>query len=234
MTYTDTNKNELTKPPQLIHDVSLLPPGGGGYYYLQLCFYGTYCLSMLFYGELTEKQLWHATFFDRYSGMEVPSSHWILFQYLMQIHFAECSIGLLTVVMSFALGLFFGYHAWLTSRGLTTNESSKWDAINRWHRQQTKQFRHAAAHSDDVTATAAADHHNDPGPAPVNIYNRGVVENWKEVIFPLSLRRREEDRRNRSTSNNKTIINSNYNNNNSNYNNISNNNNNNIISRKAD
>jgi hypothetical protein len=164
---------------------------------LQLCFYGTYCLSMLFYGELVEKQLWHATFFDRYSGMEVPSSHWILFQYLMQIHFAECSIGLITVVMSFALGLFFGYHAWLTSRGLTTNESSKWDAINRWHRQQTKQFRNAAAHNDDVTA--ASDHNNDPGPAPVNIYNRGLVENWKEVIFPLSLRRREEDRRRRNS-----------------------------------
>jgi hypothetical protein len=173
---------------------------------------------MLFYGELTEKQLWHATFFDRYSGMEVPSSHWIIFQYLMQTHFAECSIGLITVVMSFALGLFFGYHAWLTSRGLTTNESSKWDAINRWHRQQTKQFRNAAAahhHDAQHHVTAASDHHNDPGPAPVNIYNRGLVENWKEVIFPLSLRR---DRRNRSTSTN----------------NVNTSSNNNNISRKAD
>lgn len=28
----------------------------------------------------------------------------------------------------------------------------------------------------------------DPGPKAVNIYNRGFVENWKEVIFPISLR----------------------------------------------
>ena len=28
----------------------------------------------------------------------------------------------------------------------------------------------------------------DPGPRPTNIYNRGLVENWKEVLFPLSLR----------------------------------------------
>lgn len=30
----------------------------------------------------------------------------------------------------------------------------------------------------------------DPGPMPKNIYNRGFVENWKEVLFPISLRRR--------------------------------------------
>jgi hypothetical protein len=28
-----------------------------------------------------------------------------------------------------------------------------------------------------------------PGPEPKNIYNRGFVENWKEVIFPISLRK---------------------------------------------
>lgn len=29
----------------------------------------------------------------------------------------------------------------------------------------------------------------DPGPMPKNIYHRGFVENWKEVVFPRSLRR---------------------------------------------
>jgi hypothetical protein len=27
----------------------------------------------------------------------------------------------------------------------------------------------------------------DPGPVPENIYNRGFLENWKEVFFPVSL-----------------------------------------------
>lgn len=31
----------------------------------------------------------------------------------------------------------------------------------------------------------------DPGPMPKNIYNRGFVENWKDVLFPQSLQRRE-------------------------------------------
>lgn len=31
-----------------------------------------------------------------------------------------------------------------------------------------------------------------PGPPPVNIYDRGFVENWKEVIFPISLRKKRQ------------------------------------------
>ena len=31
-----------------------------------------------------------------------------------------------------------------------------------------------------------------PGPMPKNIYNRGFVENWKEVLFPVSLQRKAE------------------------------------------
>lgn len=46
----------------------------------------------------------------------------------------------------------------------------------------------------DNTASQQDDHDDDdrifyPGPPPVNIYNRGIVENWKEVIFPLSLQK---------------------------------------------
>ncbi len=33
-----------------------------------------------------------------------------------------------------------------------------------------------------------AEVYTDPGPVPKNIYNRGFVENWREVLFPLSLR----------------------------------------------
>jgi hypothetical protein len=29
----------------------------------------------------------------------------------------------------------------------------------------------------------------DPGPAPKNVHDRGFIENWKEVLFPISLRK---------------------------------------------
>lgn len=140
-------------------------------------------MATLFYGEILDKGLLTATFFDRFTGEEVGTSHWILFQYLFQSHFAEAAVLILMGAMSMALFLFLSYHIWLTSRGLTTNESYKWDAILKWHKIQSKRFREGTV-SDD------------PGPRPVNIYHQGFVENWKEVIFPKSLRnttRRKEE-----------------------------------------
>jgi hypothetical protein len=29
----------------------------------------------------------------------------------------------------------------------------------------------------------------DPGPTPKNVHDRGFIENWKEVLFPISLRK---------------------------------------------
>jgi hypothetical protein len=29
----------------------------------------------------------------------------------------------------------------------------------------------------------------DPGPVPKNVHDRGFIENWKEVLFPISLRK---------------------------------------------
>jgi palmitoyltransferase ZDHHC4 len=58
-----------------------------------------------------------------------------------------------------------------------------------------------------TTATANEDNSNnsatpsppvtniiDPGPVPPNLYNRGLIENWKEVLFPLSLRKEALER----------------------------------------
>jgi hypothetical protein len=35
----------------------------------------------------------------------------------------------------------------------------------------------------------SSEEYYDPGPVPKNIYDRGFVENWKEVLFPISLRK---------------------------------------------
>lgn len=39
---------------------------------------------------------------------------------------------------------------------------------------------------------------HDPGPMPKNIYDNGIVENWKEVVYPKSLRQDSLDRWKRS------------------------------------
>lgn len=37
--------------------------------------------------------------------------------------------------------------------------------------------------------SSTEDEYYDPGPMPKNIHDKGFVENWKEVLFPISLRK---------------------------------------------
>jgi hypothetical protein len=122
------------------------------------------------------------------------------------------------VVMAVALILFLSYHIYLTSLGMTTNESFKWGDVRRWHKSEMQRYNAAIKKGQsgvsldtrkaqpivgdgDVTCTPGAssgsvpdateqtDTVQDPGPFPKNIYDHGFVENWKEVIFPRSLRK---------------------------------------------
>ena len=40
-----------------------------------------------------------------------------------------------------------------------------------------------------IQESQEASEYFDPGPMPKNVYDRGFVENWKEVLFPISLRK---------------------------------------------
>jgi hypothetical protein len=53
-------------------------------------------------------------------------------------------------VMSIALGLFLGYHIWLTSHGLTTNESFKWDEIKKWYKKELRRYEEAVQNGEVI------------------------------------------------------------------------------------
>lgn len=185
------------------------------------CGYGGIIIASIFYGHLLKVNLLEAVFVDRFTGQEVPATKFLLFQYLFDRFALQCAVGILMGVMSIALGLFLGYHIWLTSRGMTTNESFKWDDVRKWHKFELNRYNDAvkqgllvsdsklqfkaSLQEKDVTCMSVAPDVNSekkrdeeevqmnaavkhPGPEPKNIYNRGFVENWKEVIFPISLR----------------------------------------------
>jgi hypothetical protein len=181
--------------------------------------------SRLFYGEILDKELLEVTFFNVNTGEEFKGSWTIIGQYLLQRHFYVAGVWLLMVAMTLCLGGFLGYHVWLTSVGMTTNESAKWAQVKKWHKQEVRRYKDAVKRGlvvpsksstsgpvvpdGDVGCTGAVggtptaeegnesdepDRIYDPGPYPKNIYNQGLIENWKDVFFPRSLRQEALER----------------------------------------
>ena len=110
---------------------------------------------------------------------------------------------------------------YITSCNRTTNEDSKWTDITKWYKKEQKRYRDAVkkglvkensatfaspetpkVKDGDVSCTGGGaglvkDAGNagyvDPGPLPHNLYDRGFLENWKEVLFPISRRKEAVD-----------------------------------------
>jgi palmitoyltransferase ZDHHC4 len=170
-----------------------------------MCVYGTVLLCKLFAGEIEDKQLFQVTFFDKASGKEYPADNWVVFQYMFHRHMYAAGILTIMAVMAIALAGFLGYHGYITSIGMTTNESYKWAEVRKWHKSQVKIYQEYQKQQQTLkdgspTSDNGQQHHvpqpveavEDPGPMPKNIYNRGFIENWKEVMFPKSLQRKAE------------------------------------------
>ncbi len=75
-----------------------------------MCVYGSAICSLLFWGEIQEKQLLQITFFDRATGEHVRSNMFIVSQYLFTRKTLEFAILAVMFVMGIALGGFLGYH----------------------------------------------------------------------------------------------------------------------------
>ncbi|KAL3768972.1 hypothetical protein ACHAW5_005540 [Stephanodiscus triporus] len=181
-----------------------------------MCWYGTWVMASVMYGEMLEKDLLNATFFNVATGVEVKADFVIVFHYLFRRHFQLCGVLLLMSVMGATLGIFLGFHLYITSLNMTTNEYFKWRSVKRWHRKE--RLKYEAAMKDgmkvkkcdsallsqqvpdgDVGSVGASageppsdiiadDVIFDPGPMPKNIYNKGIILNFAEVLFPLSSR----------------------------------------------
>ncbi|KAL3785135.1 hypothetical protein HJC23_013294, partial [Cyclotella cryptica] len=178
--------------------------------------YGSWAMATALYGEVVDKNLLSATFFDTSSRTEVKADYIIVFHYMCMRYFEIMGVLLLMTVMSVCLGMFLGFHLYITARNMTTNEFFKWKAVHKWHKKETRKYQLALKNgtflkvskqngpdqsvSDlDVGCTgpigeaavseAEEDKHAfDPGPIPQNIYNKGVIANFMEVLRPLSFR----------------------------------------------
>lgn len=193
-----------------------------------MCIYGTVITWSLFVGEVQDKDLFNAIFFNGKTGHEVEADFWVVIHYMFMKHFELVVVLLLMGAMAFVLTLFLSFHLYMAANGMTTNELFKWREVKKWHKKEKCRYERAlkegkvksksdGASSDnlnvngmhnlntdvdvgcvgpikqDVKSEIDRNHHDviitDPGLPPENIYNRGIVENFKEIIFPRSLRK---------------------------------------------
>jgi len=110
-----------------------------------MCFYGSWALGRVLYGEVLEKNLLNATFFNAVTGAEVKADYFIIFHYLFMKYFQICGVFILMSVMSVVLGVFLMFHLYITSRNMTTNEFFKWQSFRRLHRKEKYKFEKAQA-----------------------------------------------------------------------------------------
>mmetsp|Transcript_10865 Transcript_10865/g.16424 ORF Transcript_10865/g.16424 Transcript_10865/m.16424 type:complete len:435 (-) Transcript_10865:115-1419(-) len=199
-----------------------------------MCFYGTVLTWGLFVGEIEDRDLFNAIFFNGKTGVEVKADFWVVTHYMFMKHFWLSGVWILMTSMSVVLFLFLGFHLYIAANGMTTNEFYKWRQVKKWYKREKSRYEKALKEgkklstkpsskgehgssnggmkdlTNDVDVGCIGPINNntvsekqeeqkeqteeektvlmDPGPPPVNIYNKGIVENFKEVFFPRSLR----------------------------------------------
>ncbi|URE42065.1 DHHC palmitoyltransferase [Musa troglodytarum] len=169
-----------------------------------ICLYGAVVLGLILAGQLKEHNIIYIL--TVYYGVEHSFSRlsphvvqWLLGSYNTQI-----LLIMFLAIISLLLAGFFGYHAHLCLTNTTTNETFKWQDYISWKRKLNEAKASAAALKASIqTITGEAQAPESKWRAffrksPLqsegvivknNLYDRGIISNVCEIIFPPSARR---------------------------------------------
>ncbi|CAM9487448.1 unnamed protein product [Choristocarpus tenellus] len=105
-----------------------------------MLWYGTAVITGILVSVVRERGLMQARFYNHRRQVYIQGSWQVIVQYMMY-HFGKlCGLLLLASVMGTVLTGFFLYHLWLLCKGVTTNESSKWKEVQRFHKRLMKAY----------------------------------------------------------------------------------------------
>ena len=146
------------------------------WYHAFLCFYAAWLHARILLHLYADVHRLDEAYYLDAAGNPTAVSTMQCFQYLFVHYNVVCAIFIFCSIIGVALAGFWGYHMWLIRCGTTTNETFKWGDLQ-----------------DDLKAAARKAQGLPPRAKvkvalPPNVYNRGFLRNFGEVVWPLSSR----------------------------------------------
>lgn len=140
------------------------------FWHSTLCLYGMGLGTVILYDIIIQKDLMNAVFIDPQTRERHPASKMIIVQYMLATEGMVVFVIILAAIMGIVLAGFFMWHLNLVRIGTTTNELSKWHYIKWCLKQEGPEGKERIKELR-------------------NIYNRGLLQNFREVLFPIELAR---------------------------------------------
>lgn len=100
-------------------------------------------MTRLLYGEVVDKKFLDAKISNAVNDSQFTIDYVMILRYLRKEYAQIVCVLLLMTVVSVILGIFLGFHLYITAWNMTTNEFFKWRQVKQWHKKETKKFQKA-------------------------------------------------------------------------------------------
>lgn len=112
--------------------------------------YGSWAMATILYGEVIDKNLLNTVFYNevlcrvfRCGEDDGKPSYIIIFHHLFKRHSMIVGVLLLMLFIIVCLGLFLGFHLYIASQNMTTNEYYKWKELRKIHDKKMRRILHS-------------------------------------------------------------------------------------------
>jgi len=160
---------------------------------LCLLWYAGIVIFLILLNFVEENALFDKVFINHETGERFKADTMIVMQFLFLDKGLLLALMVLCMVMGMVMFGFIGYHFYLIAKGTSTNESSKWGMVFSYYEMLNKHRKeNPGDHGDQlvllnpnimppIEARTASQF---PLLIPKNIYNLGIMANFKQVLFP--------------------------------------------------
>jgi hypothetical protein len=100
-------------------------------------------MATVLYGEVVDKKFLGAKVLNAANDSEFKIDYVVILRYLCKEYAQIVCVLMLMTVVSVILGIFLGFHLYITACNMTTNEFFKWRQVKQWHEKETQKFRKA-------------------------------------------------------------------------------------------